>query len=307
MRDIKGRTLIAKLLIVLLATTGCFAASPSAAQDFSDATEITAEEKREVMEVAERFVRRMQETNDLSPLIGEMFVADYAERLRQQAVNVNESLFWMSKSVAVKASREEIARYSLALNNCAYLGGLLLLRYKLAHPEDEENERGDDEEAMAYFKKALPPDILQLSETDALLKGLFEEDAPTVGQVERSDADDDVPVQQFDADDGELIRSIEGLRGFTSTLELGAILARKHLGALSVKPSLMDRHKGANDEANWEAERDRMKPRAWTLAKEFYGYPKDTRIFCANVLIYHMDLVRVDGKVKVLALYPDMD
>jgi hypothetical protein len=43
------------------------------------------------------------------------------------------------------------------------------------------------------------------------------------------------------------------------------------------------------------------------LEREFYGYPQGTRIFCANVAIYHMDLIRVDGKLKVLALSLDVD
>jgi len=320
----KGRALVAKLLIVLLATTNVIAACPSVVQEVSDATKITAEEKQEVLEVAERFVRRMQETNDLTPLIGEIFVADYAERLHQEAIN--NSLFLMSKSVAEQASREELARYSLALNNCGYVGGLLLFRYKLAHAkEEDDNDGGDDEDSIAYFKKALPPDILELFKTNPILKGLFEdntneqtEEVAPDGQVEKSNADngvqaqqskadDDVQVKQFDADDDELIRNVEQLRSFTSTLELGAMLARKHLGQSSFKPTLLERHEGANDEENWAAERDRMKPRVWMLSKEFHGYPKDTRIFCANVLLYHMDLVRVDGKLKVLALYYNMD
>jgi hypothetical protein len=70
---------------------------------------------------------------------------------------------------------------------------------------------------------------------------------------------------------------------------------------------LLERHKGVNEEENWAAEHDLLKPRAWMLTEEFYGYPKGTRIICLNVLVYHMDLVRVDGKLKVLALYLDVD
>lgn len=278
-----------------------------------DAAKITAEEAREVLEVAERFVRRMQETNDLAPLIGEMFVSDYAERLRQEAIN--NSLFLMSKSVAEGASREELARYSLAFNNCAYVAGLLLFRYRLAHAKgNDDNDGDDDDDSLEYFKKAVPPDILKLFETEPILKGLFVDDtndpageAAPDGQVEKSNADDDVQVKPFDADDDELIRNVEQLRSFTSTLEMGATLARKHLGEPSFNPTLLERHEGLNEEANWTAEREEMKPRAWVLTREFYGYPKDTRLLCANIMFYHMDLVRVNGKLKVLALYYNMD
>lgn len=293
----KAQTILA--LILILSFVPNLNARPSVAwwqqqEEASDATRITAEEKQEVLAVAERFIRRMQKTNDLAPLIGEMFVSDYAERLRQEAIN--KSLLFLRKSVAEQASREELVRYQISLNNSGYLVGLLLADYEGSHATtDEEDDEGD-------FVNALPPDIHSLFKNEPVLSSLFEKE-----QAERSRPGGQ--IKQPDEDDNlyEPIRSVEQLRNLTATLEQASVLARQHLGGLSVKPSLLERHKGANEEENREAERDWMRPRAWALAREFFGYPEGARIFCANVLIYHMDLVRVDGKLKVLALYPNLD
>jgi hypothetical protein len=291
------RTFIAHLSVVLLMTTGSVAARTApAAQEASG--EITAEEKQEAREVVERFIRRMQETQDLTPLIGEMFVSDYAERLHREALNT--SLFLVSKSVAQQASREELTRYHVALNNSAYLLGLLIGAFEAA-----QVTAGDEQQDEKRLMDALPPDLLQLIEDDSILKSVFEDDEKEGGGERESGEPSNTPDGGEDAD--EPIRSVEQLRNFTSTLEKATVLARRHLGASPVKPTYLERHKGANEDENWEAERDWMRPRAGLLTKEFYGYPKETRLLCVNALNYHMDLIRVDGKLKILALHPNTD
>ncbi|HEY9402220.1 MAG TPA: hypothetical protein VIQ24_05980 [Pyrinomonadaceae bacterium] len=292
----KARVLITKLLIVLLATMNGAAARPMSAQETGDAIKITAEEGREVLEVAERFVRRMEETYDLAPLIGEMFVSDYAERLRQEAIN--EPLFFVKKGVAEQAGREDLLRYQVALNNCLYVVGLLVAAYEASHPTP-----GDEGEDKEEFIKALPPDILNLFKNDPVLASLFEEEQKDRAREKQSAEQ----PSKSDSYDNEPIKSVEQLRSLTSTLEQANVLARKHLAASPSRISMLERHEGASEEEKREAERDWTRPRAWTLAKESYGYPQGTRIFCANVLIYHMDLIRVDGKMKVLALYLNID
>lgn len=297
------RALVANLSVVLLLminSGGVNARTTPAAQEASDETKITAEEEQEAREVAERFIRRMQETNDLAPVLGEMFVPDYAVRLRQEASN--KPLALLSKHAVAQASREELVRYQLALHNSLYLASLIFLAYQTSHPAEDV----DQEWGAAYYKRMLPPDIVELCRHDPILKVLFEEETGEGADENRPAASSSEKPDVIDHDD-EPIRSVEQLRRFTSTLEQAIKLARKHLAAAPRKMTLPDRHKGANEEENWAAERVALQPRAWLLTGEFYGYPKDTRIFCVNVLVYHMDLVRVDGKLKVLALDLDMD
>ncbi|HYP00080.1 MAG TPA: hypothetical protein VER76_07805 [Pyrinomonadaceae bacterium] len=297
------RAFIAGLLLILFSTTGSGSSSlvartSFAAQEADGDTRLTAEEEQEAISFAERFVRRMQETNDLAPLVGEMFVADYAARLHREALN--KSLFLMNKSVAQQASPEELARYFVALNNCGYVVGLVVARYEEPHATSDDGGEGEGK----FFRADLTG-ILDVLKNDPILASLF-------GAEQKEGAGENRPGEGVnkpyaDEDDDEPIRTVEQLRHVTSTLEKASVLARRHLDALAVKPSYLESHKGANEEENWAAERDRMKPRVWMLNEEFYGYPKETRFLCVNVLLYHMDLIRVDGKLKILALYPDMD
>lgn len=299
------RAFVANLLVVLLVTTtngGSFITKRAApaAQEVEDETKITQQEAAEAHEIAGRFLRRLHETNDLAPLVGEMFVPDYAVRLRQEASN--KPLALLSKSAVEQASREELARYELALNNSLYLASLLLLAYQTSHPAEDDV----DEWSATYYKRMLPPEIIELCREDAILRVLFEEETNERGEEDGSGASPSENSNVIDHDD-EPIRSREQLRSFTSTLEQAIVLARRHLDALPRKPAFVERHKGASEEENWKAERETLKPRAWTLTRESYGYPIGTRIICVNVAIYHMDLIRVDGQLKVLALYMDMD
>jgi hypothetical protein len=304
------RALIANLLVVLLLTTGggvgfIFAqTSSAAAREEDDEAKITAEEAQDAREFAERFMRRMLETNNLAPLLGEMFVQDYAVRLRQESSN--KPLALLSKNAVREASGEELVRYQLALNHSLYLTSLLFLAHITAHATGEEEEDDEDAAGAATLQQAIPPDIIELCKRDPILKALFEEEA-AAEREEETQASEAGEKSNIKDEDVERIKTAEQLRNFTSTLEQAIALARKHLAAASLKLTLLDRHKGANEEENWKAEREALKPRAWTLAQEFYGYPKGTRIFCVNAFVYHMDLIRVDGKLKVLALYFDMD
>jgi hypothetical protein len=298
------RALVANLLVVVLMTTangGSFITTrSSAAQDEGEQEKITAEEEKEARELAELLIRRLQETNDVAPLVCELFVPDYAARLKQDAAT-NKSLVLLSQSAVEQASREELARYAVALNNSFYLAGLFALAYENSHTAEDV----DQEWGAAYYKQLLPPDIIELCKSDPILRVLFEEETNESAEENQTGA----PVEKpgvIDHDD-EPIHSVELLRSFTSTLEQAIVLARKHLAASPLKLSSVAQHKGASEDESWRAERETFKPRAWTLNREFYGYPAGTRVICVNVLVYHMDLVRVDGKLKVLALYPDTD
>lgn len=299
------RTFIAHLSVILLLTTGCGALAngraTSVAQEASDEAKITTEEEQEAREIAERFIRRMEETNDLAPLIEELFVADYAVRLQQEAFS--KSLPLLSESAVEAASREDLVRYQLALNNSLYMATQLYLIYEISHPAKDAGP----EWGTAHYMRMLPPDIIELCKADPILRVLFEEETPVRADENAPEASASDASGVIDHDD-EPIRTVEQLRGFTSTLEKAVVLARRHLAASPFKTSLTELHRGANEEEHRTAERKKLRPRAWLmLNRDSYGYPTGTKIICLDVLVYHMDLIRVDGKLRVLALYPEMD
>lgn len=300
------RAFVASLLVVVLLTNSggvVFAHPASSAQEgaaASDETKITAEEEREAREFAERFVRRMRETRDLTPLVGEMFVPDYAARLRQEASHMPLAL--LSRSAVEQASGEELVRYQLAVSNSIYLASLLSQAYKTSPAAKDD----DQEWGAAYYKRMLPPDIIELCRNDPILKALLEDDSPESAEEKGSAAPSPENSGVIDHDD-EPILSVEQLRGFTSTLEQAITLARRHLDAWPSKPAFADRRRGAGEEGDRAAGAETLRPRAWTLNREFFGYPAGTRNFCVNASIFHLDLIRVDGKLRVLALSFEMD
>ncbi len=235
---------------------------PVIANDADD-DKITPEEEQEAIKIGERFIRRLQQANDLAPMINEMFVDDYAERLQQQAVN--HSLLFLAAPVAQQASRDELRRYYLALNNCGYLGGLLFAAYEASHP-------GRDDEDELQIEQMLPPDILALFKGDPVLAALIESEKGSESQANRDTEKTGRQVAESEADDKNAwVKSIEALRTFTTTLEQLAVLARKHLAALPTPPIMLERHQGEDEETNWASEREWMNPRLAILRAGFYG------------------------------------
>ena len=56
-----------------------------------------------------------------------------------------------------------------------------------------------------------------------------------------------------------------------------------------------------------EPDSDRANARATVLTRADFGCPKGTRLICLKVLLFHMDLIRVDGQLKILHVHTDVD
>ncbi|MBA3322947.1 MAG: hypothetical protein H0T45_16075 [Pyrinomonadaceae bacterium] len=296
----KPRIILALLLI--LAVTATTLSRPLTRQDETE--KITPEEEREAIEFGERFARQLHSVNNLAPLMAEMFVSDYAERLQQQAVT--HSITLLGRRAAQQASRDEIKRYYLALNNGVFLGGLLDISHEFSQLKEDDEDDGD-----LRLAKMLSPELLRLFESDPILAALLEDerrpDAPSAEEPKEQESRTVQPNAEAGEDEG-IIQSVEQLRSFTVTLEQSALLMRKQLATLPIRPALWERHeKGANEAVNMEKEREWMNPRLANLRDDFYGYPRETRVICLNVLTYHIDLVKVDGRFKILALEFNFD
>jgi hypothetical protein len=79
------QTRLTFLLVMSLMTT-C-AARTSLSQDETPGTaqeeKLTPEEEREARALAGEFIRRLDETGDVTPLLSELYINDFAERLRE--------------------------------------------------------------------------------------------------------------------------------------------------------------------------------------------------------------------------------
>ena len=111
-----------------------------------------------------------------------------------------------------------------------------------------------------------------------------------------------------DADREQSIRNEKELRHLTSVFESLHKILRENLEARPFsfeKNTAADSDESDGDEpfANFDPERVKIFGQARVLRDEFYGYPKGTRLVCADAGALHVELVRVDGRLRILTVH----
>ena len=257
---------------------------------------LTPEEEREALTAAEQVMSLIREKQDISPLIGEMFVSDFPERLPKMAAH--GSLLFLGEGVIERAERDDLTRYYVAFNNLLLWGGMYYAdaeeRLRANAPEGAEDDLS--------LEDALPLDVLELFKNDPLLRPLFASEEKTReagnavtankwgGQESESKIDDEA--------DTRFIKTVEQLRALTQTLEKAIDLYRRHLSSAQVKQVLKRFRATAQEDGS-----TLMRPRLTVLSKDWYGYPRGTRVVCVDVLLFHVDFIKIEDTYKILALY----
>lgn len=312
----KVRALITLLLICCLGATHASAGARFAERDAQE--RLTPEEEREAREVAEALFKRLEEGQDIAPLLDGMFVGDFAERLHA-SVSSAGSLYLLDRSVAAQATRDEVLRHHVSVSNLILLTSLYMMDAQLearaekrAAKANEQSKEGKAEEAAeadeaeetpSKLADIFPPDVLELFRNDPLI-GHFVIDeeareAREAAQQEAAPGDASAATRQgASSDEEEFISTVEQLRAFTSTVERANELLRKRLTS-EQKKRVFDDWRAAAEEKDSEL----MRPYATVVTKEWYGYPEGTRIVCVGLLMFHVELVRVGSGYKVLAMY----
>jgi hypothetical protein len=300
------RRILSAVLIALILAAGSVA--PARAQQEEGQTKqgekITPDEEREAAQIAERVIKGLEEKNNLSTLVDELYVKDFEARLRR-----NPSQFtYLAKvepDVAAKASDQELRRFYIASINFMYAVGFL---YGLnLYDMKVKGIEGDDDPPL---DKLLPPEVLKMMKDDLLMAEVLAEDAEDKERAGKSEPSDDAEkiteAGREEKADGCEIRSLERLRDFILALEKISALLREHLKTVQgphTWEELINALKslGAMEEARGDCEG--TCPRVYVLGEEFFGTPTETRLICVNVLFFHMDLVRVDGHLRILSVY----
>ena len=310
----KVRALITLLLICCLGATHASAGARFAERDARE--QLTPEEEREAREVAEALFKRLEEGQDIAPLLDGMFVGDFAERLHA-SVSSAGSLYLLDRTVAAQASRDEVLRHHVSVSNFILLTSLYMMDARLkARAEkraakaseqgkegkaEEAEETDETEEGPSKLADIFPPEVLELFRADPLI-GHFvvEQEAREAAPQEAAPGDASAAPQQqgTGSDEEEFISTVEQLRAFTSTVERANELLRKRLTSEQKKRVFDDWRRAAEKEDS-----ELMRPKATVVTKEWYGYPEGTRIVCVGLLLFHVELVRVGSGYKVLAMY----
>jgi hypothetical protein len=318
------RRIMTSLFGVVLALSGAMRA-PASPRDAD--LSLTPEEEREARELLEEFNGKFVKTNDIAPLIRDYFVPDFSSRLRQHAGTYPFILIdW--KDEAAPPDAEDLRSFYVATTN--FLHDFYPLyaaaAKKCAEEEDEEDgeahAKGGGECDADYDPKAekfLPPAAFELMKSDPLLREMWggsgEADGASdgmraqatpraAGGAEGECADGcDAPTGHKD----HLVQDAAELRQLTKLFEDLSKILREHLAA---HPVSFEQGVAEDDEESQAAEFKKFDPKrvsvsrqARVLRKEFYGYPEGTRIVCADVGALHAELVRVDGRLRILTIY----
>lgn len=284
----KLRALITLLLVFTVGATQAAAGARFAEREARERPAL--DEEREAREFAETMLARLEEEPDFAPLVAEMFVGDFAERLHASAASAG-SLYFLDRAAAAEAGREEVLRHNLAFTNLLLLTSLYMTDARLgARAAKDESKadgtagvEGSEETEDAELKPAsvLPPDVAEIFKSDPLL-------ARFVVEEPRGDA----------SDEEEFITTVEQLRAFTAAVERVNDLLRRRL-TREQKKRVFDEWRRAAEDKDSEL----MRPRAIVVEKEWFGYPAGTRIVCVSLLLFHVELMRVGGGYKAIALY----
>ena len=277
----KVRALITLLLVLSLGATHAAAGARFAEREAPQ--RLAPEEEREAREFAAAFLRRLEEERDLAPLVRELFVGDFAERLHA-SVSTTGSLYFLDRLAAAEASREEVLRYHVAVNN-------LLLLTSLYAAAQETKPGGAAGEADLKSSNVLPPDVRELLRDEPLLARFMPARfAPEGGAASRA------------GDAAEFITTVGRLRALTSTIERANVLLRSRLTREQTRRAFVEWRRAAGDEGATP-----LRPQASVVGKDWYGYPAGTRLVCVTLLLFHVELVRVGGAYKVLSVYLNDD
>lgn len=335
------RTIMICVLAVAMTATPA-AGAPALPSPPDDDLQITSDEEAEARALLGEFNRKFIETDDIAPLVEDYFVADFASRLVEPPNIFPFSLIgWKGENAP--AGPEDRQRFYVAATNFLHnLFPLYAARMSVcARPEGDEGRDetcGDDEPKL---DKVLPPAAIEIINTAPQLKewlGSEDEDgaradaagaragnltAPGVAPAVEVAPSAEVAAEAeslssnecaegcaagADADRDQLSRNEKALWQLTSVFESLNKILRRHLESHPVsfeKSTAAESDESDSDEpfANLDPERIEIFDRARVLKDEFYGYPKGTRLVCANAGALHAELARVDGRLRILTVH----
>jgi hypothetical protein len=270
------------------------------------AEELTPEEEREAREFVALFVERFQEKHDLTPLVGELFADDFAAQVKKHLVKGADSE--TERRVFRQASERDLLRLCVAEMHFFSFGVYLRSEFELRR----------DETAAGYLEPGaadlLSPAGVELLRRHPKFRAMvykeldLETDAPPSKEFTGATPEDDetgrAGVEAGDDSTGgwREFKNAEELRDFISILEQLDDLMRQHLA----KQPLMAR--AEEDFARDENGSDIVEIKLVGAEEDADGVEKEKRILCVKgALMFHFDLERIGGRLKIVSISADLD
>jgi hypothetical protein len=311
-------------LALLLSATTPSAARVRARQDEA-ANKLTPDEARDARELGLRFLERLRETDDIAPLVEELFVKDFDERLRLDDGD-NLPMTFVRREVALQASPEELRRFYVAEFNFFSL----TLEY-FGVREKERRDAGLEDEEEDSIENMFPPDVVACLKDDPFFIATVaqeKEDRKRLEMTERAAQDTDVAGDASDTkgagdanntgdagkatgqektteqkDEDVVIKSLADLRAATDATEKAAKALRPYV------PSLLKLREMQREWIDDKDFRELYDPDLETRDEVAYGLPAGTRFVRVNVepvgdLQFYIVMVEEDGRLRILNAFP---
>lgn len=285
----RARTVLASLLIIAMTMATAARARTHPTQDDTPAEtnetpNLTLDEELEARQIAEQFIRRFEDSDDLLSIVDDLYVRDFGERLRHHVAD--RFLIPVDPELALQVKGDELRRYHIAMLKFTYFYALIAQAKHIAHQNNVEEEDNDKDFEVA---EVLPPRSVDVLKNDPSFAGMI---------LESSKKRAEEKVEEKD----ETIRDMERLRSLVKIMEQAVVILREHLQTLPA-PHTWQALVDFMREPGQEPPTDRLRPRPFTLTDDDFGSPKGTRLICLDVLIFHMHLLRVDGQLRILNVY----
>lgn len=286
---------------------------------------LTPAEECEARELAARFVERFRQTDDIAPLVEELFVKDFGERLRHDDGSL--PMHFVRREVARQASTEELRRFYVAEFNFFSL----TLEYSMLQAQ-QRRDAGLEDDNEDSIEGMFPPDVLACLKDDPIFSTIIAEeeakerkelaeraaqdtnvgaagdardtqgadDTSGAGEAGKATEQKESPEQE---DEDVLVNSLADLRAAASATEKAAKALRAHV------PYLLTLRRMQRERVDDEDFKEIHDPRLDTRDEAAYGFPAKTRFIVTNVeplhdLQFYLVMVEADGRLQILSAFP---
>jgi len=300
-------------------------------------TQAGGPDEREAQALAVRFMKRLRQAGDFQPLVSEFFPEDFAARLRAAARELkpdSEFFHFCERGVLLRATDADLRRAYVALMNLweqqDRLGDAALDYTKLEGKAGAlDTTKGEDVIWSRYLKLAresVPAEALRIAETDPLLKASLNidamgeaatdlaraggEDAPAAEGEERAGGEEELRAAEKRLK-ASAVRDLARLRALTEKFERCVELMRGAVARLRERAASLASVHSFNVESEEGGRRGEefnvYKLESETLEEEAFGLPAGSVLIRARIYPYEMAVTRLEGRLTILAVYPDFD
>jgi hypothetical protein len=276
----------------------------------------TPEEEREARELTVSFLKRLRETDDFSTVTSDLLPSDFGERIKEFIRSENSDSEFFSPEVSealLQADASELRRAYIALMNFWNQQDLLYdaawdhvqVEYQV-NGKDAMQEQGSWGQMLKLKEESVPEEAFLIAQTDPVIDGLFDLIRQDCGDGRKKDEADEAKIKA----DG--IHSVERLRAFTNRLERCIPLLRRGVEKLRWETQTL-RAVNCIYKTQEEIEKDSAEEfhvhhvEVGTAETEMFGLAQGASFVSARISTYQLVMTRVDGRLKLIAIYPDFD